>query len=59
MTEQYNKWIKEETKMTSQEFKVKSVGKLNAQKQLQSTMDDCMNTNVMDCLGTMINSVVF
>jgi len=30
LTEQYNKWIKDETKMTSEEFVVKSVGKLNA-----------------------------
>jgi 26S proteasome regulatory subunit N11 len=59
MTEQYNKWIKDETKMTRQEFVVKSVGKLNAQKHLQSTMEECMNSNVMDCLGTMINTVVF
>lgn len=34
MTEQFNKWIKDETKMTRQEFVVKSVGKLNAQKHL-------------------------
>ena len=59
MTEQYNKWIKDETKMTRQEFVIKSVGKLNAQKHLQATMEDCMNQNVMDCLGTMINTVVF
>ncbi len=59
MTEQFNKWIKDETKMTRQEFVVKSVGKLNAQKHLQSAMEECMNSNVMDCLGTMINTVVF
>merc|ERR1712125_314837 len=32
LTDDYNKWIKEETKMTSEEFIVKSVGKMNPKK---------------------------
>jgi 26S proteasome regulatory subunit N11 len=55
----YNKWIKEETKMTREEFVVHSVGKLNPQKHLQSEIEESLNANVIDCLGSMVNTVVF
>jgi 26S proteasome regulatory subunit N11 len=55
----YNKWIKEETKMTREEFVVHSVGKLNPQKHLQTEVEETLNANVMDCLGSMVNTVVF
>jgi 26S proteasome regulatory subunit N11 len=59
LTSLYNKWIKEETKMTREEFVVHSVGKLNPQKHLQSEIEESLNANVMDCLGSMVNTVVF
>lgn len=59
LTQLYNKWIKEETKMTREEFVVHSVGKLNPQKHLQSEIEESLNANVIDCLGTMVNTVVF
>lgn len=59
LTALYNKWIKEETKMTREEFVVHSVGKLNPQKHLQSEIEESLNANVMDCLGSMVNTVVF
>jgi len=36
LADDYNKWIKEETKMTSEEFIVKSVGKMNPKKNLET-----------------------
>lgn len=59
LTDQYNKWIQEENKQTMKEFAVSSVGKLNPKTHLMSNIDDAMNENVMECLGTMVNTVVF
>jgi 26S proteasome regulatory subunit N11 len=59
LTGQYNKWIQEENKETTKEFVVSSVGKMNPKTHLMSNIDDAMNENVMECLGTMINTVVF
>ena len=59
LTDLYKKWIDDETSMTRKEFVVKSVGKLNPQKHLSETLETSLNTNVMDCLGTMVNTVVF
>jgi len=59
LTEEYNKWIKEETKMTREEFMVKSVGMKNPKKALETEIEENLNTNVMDCLGSMVNTVVF
>jgi len=59
LTDQYNKWIQEENKQTAKEFVVSSVGKMNPKTHLMSNIDDAMNENVMECLGTMVNTVVF
>jgi 26S proteasome regulatory subunit N11 len=45
--------------MTREEFVVHSVGKLNPQKHLQTEVEETLNANVMDCLGSMVNTVVF
>jgi len=55
----YNKWIKEETKKTREEFTVASVGLTNPKKQLGFQIEHSLNSNVMDCLGTMLNTVCF
>ena len=59
LTSEYNKWIQEENKKTKEEFIVSSVGKLNPKNHLSSTIEDALNENVMECLGTMVNTVVF
>tara|TARA_B110000305_G_C18822196_1_gene351894 strand:- start:125 stop:409 length:285 start_codon:yes stop_codon:yes gene_type:complete len=59
LTSDYNKWIQEENKVKLKEFNVQSVGKMNPKKHLISNIEDTMNENVMECLGTMINTVVF
>ena len=45
--------------MTREEFIVKSVGKLNPKTHLQNEIEENLNNNVMDCLSTMVNTVVF
>lgn len=59
LTKDYNKWIQEENKQTEKEFVVTSVGKMNPKNHLMSNIDDLMYENVMESLGTMLNTVVF
>jgi 26S proteasome regulatory subunit N11 len=59
LTNQYNKWIKEETSKSTDEFVVSSVGKTNPKNRLAQEIDQNLNDNVMNCLGTMLNTVVF
>lgn len=59
LTALYNNWIKEETKMKKEEFVVYQVGKLNPKTHLSQELEDTLNTNVINCLGTMLNTVVF
>ncbi|CDW72074.1 26s proteasome non-atpase regulatory subunit 14 [Stylonychia lemnae] len=59
LTEDYNKWIQEENKKTHDEFVVSSVGKMNPKNHLTHQIDDTLHENVMECLGTMLNTVVF
>jgi 26S proteasome regulatory subunit N11 len=59
LTSEYNKWIQDEIKKTKEEFIVSSVGKLNPKSHLTHAIEDTLNENVMECLGTMVNTVVF
>ena len=59
LTADYKKWIEEENKSTEKAFAVESVGKINPKNHLSSNIDDIMHENVMECLGTMVNTVVF
>lgn len=59
LTESYNKWIQEEIKKTKEELVVTQVGKMNPKVHLANHIEELMNENVTECLGTMINTVVF
>ncbi len=59
LTSEYDKWIQDEIKKTKEELVVSQVGKMNPKAHLTTTIEDCLNTNVMECLGSMINTVVF
>ena len=59
LTALYTKWIKQETEMKRDEFTVWQVGKLNPKRHLHQEVEDALNTNVIDCLGSMLNTVVF
>jgi len=45
--------------MTSEEFIVKSVGKMNPKTHLETAIEENLTTNVLDTLSTMVNTVVF
>jgi len=59
LTEDYNKWIQEETKKPHEEFVVASVGKVNPKNHLSQGIEETLQLNVMEFLGTMLNTVVF
>jgi 26S proteasome regulatory subunit N11 len=59
LTGEYNKWIQTEIKQTKEEFVVSSVGRLNPKNHLSAMIEETLNENVMECLGTMVNTVVF
>jgi len=59
LTADYNKWIQEENQKTLKELNVSSVGKMNPKNHLLSNIEETMHENVMECLGTMVNTVVF
>jgi 26S proteasome regulatory subunit N11 len=59
LTGDYNKWILEENKKTKEEFIVSSVGKMNPKNHLTHGIEEALNQNVMECLGTMLNTVAF
>ena len=59
LTEQYNKWIQEETKKTTEEFAVASVGKMNPKVNLARETEEALTENTMNCLSSMLGTVVF
>jgi len=59
LTSDYTKWIQAETKQTRDEFVVSSVGKMNPKTHLAMNIEENLNDNVTDCLGVMLNTVVF
>mmetsp|Transcript_8541 Transcript_8541/g.7892 ORF Transcript_8541/g.7892 Transcript_8541/m.7892 type:complete len:95 (-) Transcript_8541:35-319(-) len=59
LSEEYKKWIEEENQKSKEEFMVSSVGKLNPKNHLMQNIEESLNQNVMECLGTMLNTVVF
>eukprot|EP00747_Dinoflagellata_sp_TGD_P186188 gnl/TRDRNA2_/TRDRNA2_43092_c0_seq1.p1 gnl/TRDRNA2_/TRDRNA2_43092_c0~~gnl/TRDRNA2_/TRDRNA2_43092_c0_seq1.p1 ORF type:complete len:316 (-),score=84.09 gnl/TRDRNA2_/TRDRNA2_43092_c0_seq1:28-975(-) len=59
LTDKYNTAIKDQTKMTEEEFGVKQTGKVDAKKRLENDVNDVMTNNILQALGCMIATVVF
>lgn len=59
LAKSYSKWLAEEDTKTPEEFEVSQVGKLDPKKHLQSNVEDLMASNIVQALGTMVNTVVF
>merc|ERR1712226_70390 len=55
----YNKSLEEEDKMTAKQLELKNVGKMDPKRHLEETVDVLMNNNVVQCLGSMLSTVVF
>jgi 26S proteasome regulatory subunit N11 len=56
LSTEYCKRVKEEEKFTLEEIEIMSVGKIDPKKHLES---DVLASSIIQCLGTMIDTVVF
>ena len=59
MTAEYDKWIQAEMKKSKTEMAVSTVGKVNPASRLTQQVEEVMTENIVQCLGTMLDSLVF
>jgi len=59
LSQAYEKAVKQETELTEEELVVATVGKMDAKKRIEESMTRLMSANIVQCLGTMLDTVVF
>ena len=59
LTKDYNERVKEEEGKTAEEVLVANVGKIDPKRHLENDLSDLMASNIVQCLGTMLATVVF
>jgi len=59
LASEYNDRIQEEEGKTAEQILVENVGKIDPKKHLESNVLDLMSSNIIQCLGTMLDTVVF
>merc|ERR1712107_764275 len=59
LAKNYDKALEEEEKMTPEQLAIKNVGKLDPKRHLEEKVDVLMTNNVVQCLGAMLDAVVF
>lgn len=59
LTVEYNERVQEEEGKTPEQILVDNVGKIDPKKHLESSVADLMSSNIIQCLGTMLDTVVF
>jgi 26S proteasome regulatory subunit N11 len=55
----YNKAIQDEEKLSKDKLVVQKVGKLDPKKHLEQDVEKLMASNVVQTLGTMLDTIVF
>ena len=55
----YNSWIQEEITKTDEELVVIQTGKLNPKNHLMKEIEESLSQNIVECLGTMMNTELF
>jgi len=55
----YNKAVQEEGKLSPEKLAIANVGKLDAKKHLQADVEKLMSSNIVQSLGTMLDTVIF
>eukprot|EP00692_Jakoba_bahamiensis_P003910 EC687734.1.p1 GENE.EC687734.1~~EC687734.1.p1 ORF type:complete len:216 (+),score=117.91 EC687734.1:52-699(+) len=58
-SKQLAQMIEEENTMDAKEFSLRHVGKVNAEKHLERNIEDAMTSNIVQTLGTMLDTVLF
>jgi 26S proteasome regulatory subunit N11 len=59
LSDAYEKAVKQETELTAEELLVATVGKVDAKKRIEDSVLELMSTNLVQLLGTMLDTVVF
>jgi len=59
MSKEYKKWIDDEMKEDQEALKIKNVGKFDPKRHLENNVDDLMNNNIIQTMGTMMNTKIF
>jgi 26S proteasome regulatory subunit N11 len=59
LSEQYQERIKAEENKSEQQVLVDNVGKIDPKRHLEAAVGDLMTANIIQCLGTMLDTVVF
>eukprot|EP01097_Dermamoeba_algensis_P004168 TRINITY_DN2763_c0_g1_i1.p1 TRINITY_DN2763_c0_g1~~TRINITY_DN2763_c0_g1_i1.p1 ORF type:complete len:310 (-),score=58.82 TRINITY_DN2763_c0_g1_i1:187-1116(-) len=59
LTKSYNKLIQDEEKLSPEKLQIANVGKLDAKKHLEEGVNALMSENILQCLGAMLDTVVF
>jgi len=59
LTKAYNERVQQEEGKTAEQVIVDNVGKIDPKRHLESSVADLMSANIIQCLGTMLDTVVF
>ncbi|KAJ3092440.1 26S proteasome non-ATPase regulatory subunit 14 [Quaeritorhiza haematococci] len=59
LAEAYNKSVIEETTMTAEQLKTRHVGKQDPKRHLEDNVEQLMTDNIVQCLGSMLDTVSF
>jgi 26S proteasome regulatory subunit N11 len=59
LTKDYNERVQQEEGKTSEQILVDNVGKIDPKRHLEMSVSDLMSSNIIQCLGTMLDTVVF
>lgn len=59
LAKNYDKALEEEEKMTPEQLAIKNVGKQDPKRHLEEKVDVLMTTNIVQCLGAMLDSIIF
>jgi 26S proteasome regulatory subunit N11 len=58
LAEQYNKSVIEESTMTEEQLKTRHVGKQDPKRHLQESVEQNMDSNIVQCLSAMLDNVI-
>lgn len=59
LTKDYNERVQQEEGKTVEQILVDNVGKIDPKRHLETSVADLMSANIIQCLGTMLDTVVF
>eukprot|EP00118_Oscarella_pearsei_P010349 m.63108 g.63108 ORF g.63108 m.63108 type:complete len:310 (+) comp35145_c1_seq1:72-1001(+) len=59
LAKDYHKYVEEEEKLTPEQLAIRNVGKQDPKRHLEEKVNILMSSNIVQCLGAMLDTVVF